>query len=111
MNEKNTLTLTRAKAKKLLAEIASVAEAAYRRGAQQAVSLKVPAEDLNWYRYYLPLRDRFYCYANPLPRPWRDGKKWRIKYTDRMEWESWLNHDGPFEKLVNFAPEYPGSPK
>ena len=105
------LTLSRKEAKKLLIEIASVAEAAYRRGAQQAVALKVSDGDLSWYRYYQPNsgRNHIYLYANPLPESGRNGKKWRTACINRMEWRSWVYDDGPFENLVRFT-ESPAVP-
>jgi hypothetical protein len=49
---KSDLVLNRAQAKSLVHEIASMCEKAYRRGAHQAVALKISESDAAWYRYY-----------------------------------------------------------
>jgi hypothetical protein len=100
----DTITFTRKEAECLFTEIASVAEAAYRRGVQQAVEVGLSPEDALWYRYYRGnSRDRLYRYANPIPECGRSGKRWKLKCVDRMEWEAYVKDDGPFWTLEAFA--------
>lgn len=101
------IAFSRAQAQRLLREIASVAEAAYRRGAQQAVALRLTEEDAAWYRYYGALGKHSYRHANPIPERGRDGKKWKLKCVDRMEWRSWVSNDGPFKSLWQFTARQP----
>jgi hypothetical protein len=53
--------------RKLLKEVASMCERAYRRGAQQAVALGLSEDDASWYRYYGMTADGFYRKANNMP--------------------------------------------
>lgn len=108
-----TLTLTRRQARSLMKEIASVAEAAYRRGAQQAVALGLSKEDAAWYRYFGKVWAKsgmgsLFTSAIPLPQGEGDRKrvaKWRGKLScvERMEWSSNVDGKGPFKELAHFA--------
>ena len=64
--------LTKREAKQLIKEIADRCEAAYRRGAQQAIALELSEEDAAWYRdlgqkHHSSGIGLYYQYANAMP--------------------------------------------
>jgi hypothetical protein len=84
------ISFTPVQAQKLMEEIAAVAEASYRRGAQHAVAVNLSAEDAAWYRSFTAGCTTF-KWATALPS---DGRRWtakEFKCVERMEWGSWVS--------------------
>ena len=97
-----SINFTRAEAKELLAEIASVAEAAYRRGVQQGGAFGLSRALAAEYRYYGCKGRYFYQCAVPLFKG-TFSRKQKPKCVDRMEWRNWVKPDGPFRELHRIA--------
>jgi hypothetical protein len=102
-----TITLTRRQAKALMKEIASVAEAAYRRGVQQAGMFQLSPGQAAEYRYYGKKSCRS-GFGSVFTKAHAVGLKSFQKTTnlscvDQMEWSSNVDGKGPFRELANFA--------
>jgi hypothetical protein len=76
-----SITLSQRQVKALIKQIASRCEQAYRRGAQQALALRMSPDDASWYRYHLLDKFRgesFHLIAHRIPEfiSAEDAKKW-----------------------------------
>jgi hypothetical protein len=84
--------LTPRQAWRLIQDVASMCERAYRRGAQQGVVLKLSEPDAAWYRYFDPKNRRnYFSRSHRLPQPaltWKEtGKPVDPRqYSQRHSW-------------------------
>ncbi|SRR5258708_30047704 len=107
--DNDTITLTREQAKNLIKEIAFVAEASFRRGAEHSVAVKLSERDAYFYRRYGQTIDKklsgsLHVTAYQMPSSGVGKNLFAIgDCVEMMQWRSFVGDFGPFKQMAYFA--------